>query len=290
MYNPQAPGGGQGPSLTVEQYDAYINKMTQFWQASTGFEKLKMEAQIKDAAEGRKNAIALEKMRGETSRYGIDSVRETAMAELAENARQYDLRHGLDVQKLGIDTANIATEYMSSPDRYFQSADFLGMAGRALGKTTAGPRAPQPYGSYGQPTPKTEADWQAFSAGLTPGTATGSPTGYHAATPTTAGVPGVVSAAAGTGAGSDARAKALKAMIDAVPPSQGMGLDDNDAAVLQAAKAMYSTNLKPGTYEAMRPGQRGIMESAGKRLGYDTDDWLASYQRGGIGQAGVRSY
>jgi hypothetical protein len=322
----------QGAGAYAESYDQYVGEIQNALQQTSGFERMKLQAQLEDAEKGRANAYKMAQLTAETTRYGIDAQRATAMAQLKENARQFDATHALDMQKFGVAYAGAATEYLSTPDRFFQAADFINMSGRALGRTADGSQGPQPYLANGQPTPKTEADFAALAGYTmpTPGQlgqpvqgsaspypasggggggatvappASGAPTTPKAYTDTgpaptapasateptpvytggapaagASGVAPVVTAAAGQGPGQDARAKALKAMIDAVPPSGVAGLDANDFAVLQAARALYSTNLTPGSLEKMRPGQQAIMGSAGRRLGYDVKDYLADYE------------
>ncbi len=64
-----------------------------------------------------------------------------------------------------------------------------------------------------------------------------------------------------------------------IPPSAGEGLTANDFAALNAAQEIFSTNLQPGSLERMRPGQRAMLGSAGRRLGYDVKDWETDYRR-----------
>lgn len=348
MFNPYPAAGGfyqqqqpsrpnldtpQGAAAYADGWDQYVGQIQQALAASSGWETKKLQAELENAEKGRQNAYAIAKLQAETSRYGVDAQRATAMAQLKENARQFDATHALEMQKLGLNYAQTATEYLSTPDRFFQAADFIGMAGRALGRTSDGSQGPTPYTAQGTPTPKTEGDFAALAgytmptpnggggqkvtpsaspypasgagagAGAAPSgvpnvttdaapgavmpTASGAENGMAAA-----GVPGAASvyqAAAGPGAGQDNRAKALKALIDAVPPSGVAGLDNNDFAVLQAAKALYSTNLTPGTLERMRPGQQAIFASAGKRLGYDVNDWKADYDASKPWQRSVRA-
>lgn len=254
-------------TINEAAYRERIAVVERLLEAATGWEKKKFAAEREDLVKGYRNAIQLQRMRDRVSRYGTDVQARTALAELEQKQRQFDATHGLEISKLGLDYAKTATDYLSTPDRFFQSSDFLNMAGRVM----AGQGGPAPYGATGTPTAKTEGDFAVLAGGGNP--AAGS---------------NVMAAAGAGGAGGDARVKALKSVIDAVPPSAGSGMDANDFAVLQAAKALYSTNLQPGTLERMRPGQRAIMGSAGRRLGYDVKDWEADYKRSLPGQGAVR--
>ena len=44
------------------------------------------------------------------------------------------------------------------------------------------------------------------------------------------------------------------------------------------------TGLTPGSLERLDPNELDLMKSGARRLGYDPEQWLRSYQRGGIGQ------
>lgn len=275
------------PEVSAEAWDRYVGDLQSALQASSGLQRMQIEAQIDDAKQGRANAMKIAQLQAETSRYGIDAQRATAMAQLKENARQFEMTHALDLKKFGLAYADTATDYLSSPDRYFQAADFMNMASRYA----AGQPGVAPYGATGTPTPKTQADFAVLAEGPGGGTADAQRSNAAqagGAAPAGSGGATVMSAAAAGGAGGDARVKALKAMIDAVPPSGVEGLDGNDFAVMQAAKALYSTNLRPGTLENLRPGQLGILQSAGARLGYDPKEWLANQRRSGVGQGSAR--
>lgn len=275
---PQAPSGNMGP----EAYEQYIGVLTQAMQASSGWEREKLSAQREDAAKGLQNAMSIAKLQAETSRYGIDAQSATAMRALKENARQFDATHALDMQKFGLSYASAYSDYVLTPDRYAAGADFVNMAAR----TISGQGGPAPYGSTGDFHAKTPEDFAAINkpGGTEPVPQSSAASGAAAGVPN----PGISqtaqNAATGSGAGADARVKAMKAMIDAVPPSQSAGLNENDAAVLAASRALYSTNLQPGTLEAMRPDQARIFGSYVKRSGRSLDDYISSYTRSLPGQ------
>lgn len=256
------PGDPGYENTELGKWDQYIAQLQQALQASSGFQRWQIERQMEDARKGRDLQWKIAKLQSS----GADA---RLVMQLKEQARQFDLNHGLEMQKLGLSRAQTATEYLSTPDRFFQAGDFLNMSARYL---TGQPGA-APYGSTGSPTPKTEADFAILEQGGNPYAGRGDAT----------------QAVAGGGSGGDQRLKALQTVMKAVPPSEGMGLDANDHAVLQAARALYSTNLRPGTLESMRPGQRAIFQSAGKRLGYDVNDYMAGYEASRPNQQNVRA-
>jgi hypothetical protein len=268
--------------FSPDQWAAYGDKITEMMQASAGWEREKLAAQREDAAKGLANAMSIARLQSETSRYGIDAQRATAMANLKENARQFDLTHELDMKKFGLSYAQSYSDYVLTPDRYAAGADFVNMASRMI----SGQGGPAPYGSTGDFHAKTPEDFASLANN--PGSAEAPPASAPAAGASSVANPGLSqtaqNAAVGAGAGADARVKAMKAMIDAVPPSEGAGMNDNDYAVMAAARALYSTNLQPGSLEKMRPDQRAIYSSFVKRSGRDWKDYLADYQRGGVGQ------
>jgi hypothetical protein len=270
------------PNADVQKWEAYVAEVRQALQAAAGqqnrLEYERLRRQYEDAEKGRQNAMALARLSSETSRYGVDVGRQNTLDQLKENARQFDANHGLEQQKLGLTYAQTATDYLSTPDRYAQGADFINMATRAL----SGQGGPAPYGTTGTPIPKTEQSFEILANG-------GNPYGQQprAGQPDAQGH--ATNAAAAGGAGSDARVQVIKKMFDAVPPSESVGLDDNDFAVLRAAQSLMSTRLQPGTLERMRPDQQKIYKSYVQRSGRSWDDYLTDYQRSGIGQGNVRS-
>jgi hypothetical protein len=265
----------------VASYDQYIGTLTQAWQASSGLQRRQIEAQIADAKEGRKNALEIARMQDQTSRYGIDVGSQDRMKALLENQRQFNATHALDLQrfgldekKLGLDRAQTATEYLSTPDRFVQASDFMDLSGRVLaGQPGAG------TGSGIAPQAKTMADFDALTGGGNPGRQVGTP--QAGAAPTTA----------TGGAGADARVKALRGIIEAAPPSDEPGLDNNAYHVLNAAKEIYAMNLTPGQQAALKADDQSfkMLGSAGKRLGYSPESWWERQQRSLPGQTSVRA-
>jgi hypothetical protein len=273
----------QDGTASPQDWDQQIGAIQEMLAASSGWEQKKLQAQMKDAQEGRANAMKIAQLQSETSRYGVDASREVALKQLKQRAFEFERTHALDI-------ANTATEYLSTPDRFFQGGDFLSMTQRA-----AQGRGPAAYGSEGRPTPKTMADFnQLYTGG-------GSPDGPPAPVPSGgAGIYGGGNAAAASTASSggggggggaaqaDPRQQAVQAIFKNIPPSQGAGADEMDFAALTAAKALYESNLRPDVIPRMRPGQKAMTVSAGKRLGYHVPDWLAQQARNMPGQQSVR--
>lgn len=338
MEMPNMFGGGipQGLDPKSEEWREYIGHLQLFLKESSGLQRKQIEAQISNAKEGLKNQMAIARLQSETSRYGVDAQRETALAQLQENQRQFDLTHGLEMQKFGLNYAMAETEFLSSPDRYAQGADFRAAASRILGPGT-GPGAaaasgPRPYGADTDFQAKTPADFAVLAGkynggaappggapagGVSPNTA---PTPYQVsaattAPPTTSAPPAPVAAApassspqpygastansptpgataqtASTGAAQppDPRVQVLTSMFKAMPPSREEGLDANDFAVMQAAQALMSTNLRPGSLERLRPDQQKIFGSYVRRSGRSLPDFLADYKAYGVHQGDPR--
>jgi hypothetical protein len=200
-----------------------------------------------------------------------------------EGRREFDITAAQNRQRLGLDYAKTATDYMSTPDRYFQAADYTNMGRQAL----AG-QGPAPYAASGSPVAKTTDDFAVLAGYRMPGE--GDPQAYAGGTSSFNEAPGGGGANRSTDQGTDPRLKAVRGVFEAIPPSNEYGLNDNDFAALQAAKAIYSSKgLKPGTLERMRPGQLAMNRSAGARLGNYVPDWEADYRAYGVGQGSVRA-
>lgn len=259
----------------VAAYDANINRLTQVWQQSSGIQRQQIEAQIEDMKRGRDNAMEIAKLQNDTQRYGYDQQRQNQIEQLKENQRQFDATHalelqryGLDVEKLGLSRAQTATDYLSTTDRFAQAADFLNLSGRVMaGQAGVG------AGSGIAPQMKTMSDYETLEAGGTPGRQASA-----------------MQVAGGPGAGADARIKALKTVMDANPPSGGLGYDDNDHAVLNVARAIYGLNLTPQQQASINasPDNKAILGSEIRRLGGSPDEWWAKQRRGLPSQQSAR--
>lgn len=255
---------------TLAAWNEQIAILSAALAASSGLNRMQIEAQIEDAKKGRDNQMKIAQLQAETSRYGTDAQTAATLATLKQRAHEFELTHALDVQKVGLQRAQTATDYLSTPDRFIQAADYLNMSSRVL----AGQGGPSPYGSTGTPTPKTEGDFAVLEQGGIPGASGGA----------------AAAGAAAGGTGGDARQKALAAIHKAYTPSNGLGMNENDLAVLDSTAAILKLGLAPGQYEAMRPGQQAIFGSAAKRLGYDPKDWLADRAASLPGQGSARAY
>lgn len=254
----ETPYGPMPIEQWLKRQDAYIATITEAYAASAGFEREKLASQIKDARLARNNAMEIAKLQAKTSRYGTDQQTAVQLAQLEQNQRQFEANHGLELARFGLDYAKAETDYLSTPDRFAQGMDFRQAAGRALQGL-----APQPYGTDTAFTPKTADDF-AVLAGGAPGGATGG------------------------AASSDPRVKALTTLFKELPPSASPGMDDNDFAVMQAAQALMSTNLQPGTLQKFRPDQRAILGSFVKRSGRSVNDFISDYNRYAPGQGSTR--
>jgi hypothetical protein len=262
----------------ITAYDQYIGRLDQMWQQSSGLQRKQIEAQISDAQKARENEMTLGRLQADTSRYGVDERRKTEIDQLLENRRQFDASHALEMEKLGIDRerlgldrAKTATDFLSSPDRFAQGAAFLDLSGRVL--------ADQPgAGTYGRdvtPRPNTMADFSVLESGGDPYANRGSA------------MPG---SGAGASSGADARVKALKAAIDAAPPSSGPGMTGNDYAVMNVARSLYSMNLNPQQQAAIGSSKeyQSILGSEGRALGRNPEDWWQRQQQSLPGQGSAR--
>lgn len=259
-------------------------KLIALGTANAGWEREKLEAQREDAQKALDNAYKIAQLQSDTQRYGYDQSRQTAIDQLKENARQFDKNHELEQQKVGLDYAKTATDYLSTPDKYFQGSNYLNMASRVFANQTGS-------STVGKPVAKTEQDFANLASGGT-GQSSGGGTTYSASSSgSTSPSQVATNAASAGGSGSDARVKALKSVIDSVGVSTGSGLDSNDQAVLAAAQAIYSTNLNPGQYQtiANSPTNRGITRSAISRLGDNPDEWEARQRRNQIGAGSARA-
>lgn len=287
------------------RWDQYVASIQQAMQASAGWTREQYRLQLADAQKGRDLQWKIAQLQDS----GADN---RLVLQLKEQARQYDLNHNLEMEKLGFSReqfgfeqemgradlglrrdefgftqemgradiglrqqdlglrrAQTAAEYMATPDRYITGSRFLNLSGRVL----AGQNGVTPYGQTGTPAPKTEQDFAVLQQGGAPG---------RQLDPTAAAQAG--------GAGGDRRAAVLNAAIKAFPPSEGEGLDTDDYAVLNIAKAIYASNLRPGQQASINADARskGVLFDAGKNLGYDPDAWWQSQRQSLPGQGNVR--
>lgn len=277
----------------VAAYDSYISDLEDMYAESAGFEREKLAAQINDAKKARDNALAIAQLSAETSRYGTDVGRQTALDQLKENARQFDARHALDEREFGLKYATTMTEFLSGPDSLFQARQF----GRSMNAITAGPTGVAPgYRAGGDvEQPRTA---EQFAALANPGSGGG---GGGAVAPATA------QASGGGGGAADPRLKAANAIAQALPPSRSGGYSARDFAALRAMGELYAAPLEdPDMDEADRagsvllsrgPGSLGLgqleslaptdlkaLGSLARTKGIDPSNWLSAYKKSRPGQ------
>lgn len=280
-------------NISPQQYDQYIGLVTQLLNGSAGFERQKLQAQLQDATAARNNAYKIAQLQASTSRYGVDVQSRDEMRKLKENARQFDAVHeldmqrfGLEKQKFGLSYAEGLTNYLQTPDRYFEAGNFMNAAGAAAN----GQLVPQYGQGLGAPTPKTQADFAVLAGYPNPNaTATEQPSAAAAAANGAYGgayANGSTGASSGGGKTTDGRVQAMASILKALPPSSELGLNDRDYAVLQAVQNIATApgELQAGTLKQWTPGNRDILTSGLKRLGYSAPDWWDQYQRMQPGQ------
>jgi hypothetical protein len=244
-----------------------------------------LEAQMESARAARENAMKIAQLQSETSRYGIDAQRATAMAQLKENARQFDASHGLEIAKA-------YTAFSSTPDMMFARNDFLS----AMGRVGQSGGLPAPISSQGSPQAKTWQDFAAiasYNGSQVPGASAPSAARESQAQPAAASgsspaASGGGSAAASTGAagassGTDPRVTAANAVMKAIPPSETPGTDGQDWAALEAIRNLF-TAAKPGSIERLGAPRTKIAMAGLARMGYDPETVLEEYKRAAPGQ------
>jgi hypothetical protein len=292
----QQPMGAQGQDyVTPEMWSQWIAQQTAALQASSGFERLKLQAQISDAEKARQNSLQIAQLQSDNSRYGVDQQRLTAIEQLKQRDKEFAANHELDVRKFGLSEgeltgvyngqptlaargqqlteAQLIAQQRSQPNRLFQTMDLE----QALGSIR-----------NGRPASIMPMTGVAAVDGLS---------SDYQGNPYLAGGNGSTGQAPAGGSGErpapDPRLKAIKGVFDALPPSVTEGLDPTGVAALNAAYHIYNAPLKPGTLETLSPTQKLTLQSASDRLqgvtGLSYDDVLARYRRQGIGQGNVRA-
>lgn len=262
------PSSSVAEDPTVAQWNAYLAQIQAALQASSGWERTKFEAQLADAQKGRDNAVRIAELQAKTSRYGTDQNTAVQLAQLRQNQQQFDANHGLEVAKA-------YTAYSQTPDMMFARNDFV----NALGRTGQG-LSPAPVMSQGTPQAK---NWQDFAV----------LSGYGNAT-TKAGASGggaqakQQSGGGSGGGGTDPRHKAVKAVMDAIPPSDTAGHDDQDYEALNAIRSLYAAGM-PGSVERLGASRQKIANAGLARMGYDANLVNEDYKRGLPGQQSVRA-
>jgi hypothetical protein len=285
----------------AESYDAAIATNQQALQQTAGLERRQIEAKIEDLKAGRENAMKIAQLQAETTRYGYDQSRQSEIDRLKENQRQFDQTHALDLQKFGLDTqrfgleqqrfgldtARAYTDYAKTPDMRWSANDFdqaIGRVGLGLQPQTIASR----YAAGDRPQPKT---WEDFSVLANYGP-NGSGTGIMAPGGTAdapAGAPADTSqggsAGGATGSTTDPRVTAANAVMKAIPPSPGVGHDDNNWAALNAIEKLYFSGDTPaGAVQQLGPARQKIALAGLARKGYDPQLAQEDYNRRQIGQ------
>lgn len=281
----------QGAQQQVAAYDKYIADLKAALAASEGsndkWRRDQLEAQMQDAQKARDNAYKIAQLQSETTRYGYDQQRQTAIDQLKENQRQYDSTHALDLKKYGLEVAKAYTQYASTPDQVFALNDFKS----ALNRTGQGQAAQNVLTSEaGTPHAKTWQDFAALSgyddlSSVSSGT-------------TSSGSGGTTYSASSTGGGADSggnattstdqRQTAINAVTKAMPASDTEGHDEQDWAALNAIKSLYFAR-KPGTVAALGAQRQKTALAGLSRLGYDSAQVQEDYDRSLPGQQSVRA-
>jgi hypothetical protein len=302
--------------------------------ASSGFERLKLQAQIDNAKQAQANALKIAKLQSSTSlgvanigaaasKYGVDVGRQNLLDQLKENQRQFDANHDLDMQKfglskdqfqetkrqfgltfgegqrqfdltyglqnrqLGLDYAKAYTQFAQTPDMVWALNDFKGATGRA-----AAGLGQAPLDASNAPNPKSQSD---FAALANYGQDTGTWGGLQLSSDAAGAPSGGGSADTGTGGSSDQvgataddRMKAIRAVSQAIPPSEGTGHDSQDWAALNAIKSLYFAR-RPGSVEALGQARRKTAQAGLARLGYSAPQVEEDYSRSLPWQGSSRS-
>lgn len=253
----------QGMSdATIRYYMELLQTNAEALKQASGWEKIKLQAQREDALKALENAKAIAQIQADTSRYGTDQTRQQQMAELQEKQRQFDASHGLAY-------ADAYAKYASTPDMMWALNDFKGAVGAA---SNGGYQTP--IAGRTAPHAKTYEDFAALT-GYGQGMARG-------------GGGGGANGAGGSAAGTDDRLKAMRAVAQAIPPSETSGHDDQDWAALNAIKQLYFAG-RPGSVERLGAERRKIAQAGIARLGYDPRLVEEEYRRGLPGQGSARS-
>ncbi len=234
----------------ADYYIASLEQQQQAYTASSGFANKQLQSQIDDAKKNREQAWRLAQFQASTSS-------DLQNRQLQQQAYQFQQNHGLEV-------ARAVASYESSPDMMFAEKDFK----NALGRVSQG-YSPAPMAEQGTPHAKTYEDFAALS-NYQPAGATAS-----------AGM-------AGAGGGADKRLKAMKAVSDAMPPSDGVGHDDQDWAAIDAIKNLYFSG-RPGDVERLGAPRRKIAQAGLARAGYDPAAVENERMRGLPGQGATRA-
>lgn len=287
QYQANGSGSSQQGSDTasVADWDEKIRTITAALQASSGFERYKLQAQYDDAQKGRDNAYRIAKLQADNQRYGYDQQRQTALDQLKENARQYDKTHELDVKKQDLSEAQYISDQRSKANRLFQTMDLE----QALGTIRNGGRATTSTNVAAVDGLSTDYTGNPYLSNSGGSSSSGGTTYSASGTSSNTGGSATTSATSQQ----DPRTKAARAVMDALPPSATAGLDSSAVAALNAVYHLYNAPLRQGTLESLSPTQQATLQSGSERIkqytGKSYDDLMAEYANQAPRSGGVRA-
>lgn len=274
----------------ARRWDQEVERVRQALAQSAGWDREKKTLELADAEKGRANAWKIAELSAQTSRYGTDRNAEVQLAQLKETQRQFDQNHGLEMQKFGLEekkyglnVADSYANYAQTADQAFAMNDFkdaMGRVGQGLSPSMVGSNGATPHAKT----------WEDFAALSGFSSLPVVQQGQAANQPFAEGPAGMAQqGGAGAGAGSaDPRIKAMKAVADAMPPSDSVGHDEQDWAGLDAIKNLWFAR-KPGQVERLGQARRQIGMAGLKRLGFDPNLVEQDRIRAGVGQGSVSS-
>lgn len=244
---PGTPTAPTSSDPNVAKWDEYIATIKAALAASSGWNERQLAAQLADAEKARANAMEIARLNAQTSRYGTNVNAMVQLRQLEQQQRQFEANHGLEIAKA-------YTQYASTPDLMWAHRDFTS----ALANVGQG-RSPQSVAS--QPAPRAKT-WQDFAALA----------GYGGNSAVAAGAGGgqaqMMAGGAGGAGGADPRLKAMKAIGDAIPPSDTPGNDDQDWAAINAIANLYFAG-RPGEVERLGRQRRKTTMAGLARASYD---------------------
>lgn len=272
---------GQMSDDDTRKWDQLVAEIKQALAVSSGWDREKKQLELEDAEKGRQNAYRIAELNDRTARYGIDERSRLELAQLKQNQKQFDATHGLELQKFGLNVADSFTKWSQTPDMIWAHKDFTGALGKTLGQYGVSPTS----GPMDGPRAKTWEDFAALSGYQDmPAVQAGQSSG-GVTRPVEAGGAG---AGAGAGGGTDQRIKAMRAVADAMPPSDTDGADPQDWQALRAIESLYFAR-KPGSVESLGAPRRKTAQAGLARLGHDPATVESDYTRAGVGQGRARA-
>jgi hypothetical protein len=282
---PTSNGYGQGPDyVTPEQWAQALAQAQALVNAKAGgatpFERQVQQQKIDDLKRGYQNSLKIAQLQADTSRYGYDQTRQTALDQLKQADRQFALNHDLAVRNADISEAQLIAQQRSQPNRLFQTMDLE----QALGSIR--------NGSSGRATTMPMTTGVAALNGLSTDYQ-GNPYLAGGGSGGGGGMTSPSSTQGTTGSGNDPRLTAANSIMKALPPSATAGLDPTAVAALNAVYHLYNAPLRPGSLESLSPTQQAGLQSGSERLqgvtGKSYDDLVQGYRRSLPGQQSVRA-